>query len=296
MNRAIRLLATAGVVAVLATAVFAARERSAQANIVNGEYSMELTTAAGSVAAGNTFVVNAGVVHDGSVGAYQAAQWSIGYVNTVVQFTSAVKDAAAPGACFSSSDNTTRTLVGCIDVTGATITYSGVAWDVTYTCMPEGGVTDFTLLGTTGLTPATFVKIGTVVQPIHVHNIGTVTCTPAGAATNTPTVTQTGTPTATATPGSGVVRSATPTQTTPTQTTTPPAIDQTPQPAVTASPAPKATAASPGGGAGAGGVRLPSTGTGPSAAHGLAGLWVALGVAVIGGTAGTIGWRRRALP
>ena len=264
---------------------------------------MELTTSAGSVAVGNTFVVNAGVVHDGSVGAYSAAQWSVGYDNTIVQYVSSVKDAAGPAECISHSDNTVRTLLGCLSLAGPTMTFSGVAWNVTYTCIAPGPAA----LAFLGASPSTttFVKIGTVVQPIHTHTVS-VTCTGAAlpTSTSTATATRTATPVATNTPGPTATTTPTPLatntpytilSTTPTASVTPLPGDQTPQPAATVtSAAPQPVATQPGGGAGAGVVRPPDTGTGPSADHPLVWLWVALGVAAIGGAAGAIGWRRRA--
>ena len=190
--------------------------RPTSADIVSGQFSMELSTGATTVPLTNTFVVSAAVVHDGSVGLYSAAQWSVGYDNTVVQYTSATANAAVAGSCFTKSDNGTRTLLGCLSLAGPTINYSGVAWDVTYTCVADG-VTTFTLLGASPST-TTFVKIGTISQPIHAHNIATVTC---GAGAPPPTPTQTSTATATATGTNTPTQTATATTTnTPTATNT----------------------------------------------------------------------------
>ena len=152
-----------------------------------GQYTLELTTPATSVAIGSTFVVAVAVLHDNSVGAYTAVQWSVNYNSVVVQFASATRDAQAPSECFSNSDNGTRTLLGCISLAGPTMTYSGVAWDLSYTCISKGSTT-FTV--ETSATKS-FVKIDANAQPLQTHNSSSVTCAdaadvPTSAATNTP--------------------------------------------------------------------------------------------------------------
>ena len=54
------------------------------ADIVNGEYSMEMAASSTNVNVGDTFTITVGVFHDNSVGTYGAAQWSVGYDNTIV--------------------------------------------------------------------------------------------------------------------------------------------------------------------------------------------------------------------
>ena len=171
---------------------------SSQAHVVGGQYSMELTTAATTVPLGGTFTLNAGVVHDGSVGAYTAVQWSVAYDNTIVQFASAEIDAQAPAECSAHSDNGTRTLVGCISLGGPTITFSGIAWDITYTCIAPGVAT----FAFAGVNSFTWVKVGTETQPIHTHDGAGVTCGgDAAGPTVGPMAAPTGTVGANATPG-----------------------------------------------------------------------------------------------
>ena len=171
---------------------------SSQADVVSGQYSMELTTDATAAPLGGTFTVHVGVVHDGSVGAYTAVQWDVGYDDTIVQFASAATDAQAPAECSAHSDNGTRTLVGCINLGGPTITFSGIAWDITYTCIAPG-VATFTFAGVNSFT---WVKIGTETQPIHTHDGTGVTCGgDAAGPTVGPMAAPTGTVGANATPG-----------------------------------------------------------------------------------------------
>ena len=120
MIRAIRLAAVLAAVSVVVGAVFGAR--TAQADVVTGQYSMEMSSAAfgGSVATGSTFVVAVGVFHDGTVPNYQGVQWKVlhtgGFVSTAVGSIALVGGAPA-GACTSKSENslTEITSVGCLD-------------------------------------------------------------------------------------------------------------------------------------------------------------------------------------
>ena len=237
MNMKIRAL-LGGAVAMAFVAVGAwallSRPGSTSADIVPGEYSMEMAASSTNVNVGQNFTVTVGVFHDNSVGAYGAAQWSVGYDNTKVTH---VSEALSPdatsvaGSCFSHSDNGTRTLLGCISLVGDTITYSGNVWVVTYTCSNPGAAL-FQFLVPSGLTPQTFVKTSGAAQPIHVHDNITVNCIgPTSTPTNTPTVTNT--PTATNTPSPN--DTSTPTNTaTATLTAT---STRTPTPTATSTPA-----------------------------------------------------------
>jgi hypothetical protein len=197
--------------------------RDSEADIVPGSYSLTL---GGSVAAG-TITVTIAIEHDGSnPGNYQGVQWNTDYDQSRVAFVSASKTGPAPGDCdfVAPNDDGDRILVGCVNFGGNNISFSGVAFTATFSCLNPGSAT-FTL---TNLGLDTFVQKTTGNQPIHIHDF--IAECPAPP-TETPTFTPSLTPTITSTPA--------PTDT-PTNTPT-----ATPTPLFSATPSP--TAVPPGG-------------------------------------------------
>jgi hypothetical protein len=161
--------------------------RTTHADIVPGEYSLELNITPDQADLGAQFTVNAGIFYSGQPN-YQAVQWQVGYDSSLVSFVSAAKDPAAPPECSWSSDNGDSTLLGCIDLEGPNLSYSGVAWQVVYQCN-NPGVAFFNLTGAEGLpTDKTFVKISTTRQAINTQG-DSISCGGAPPpATPTPTV------------------------------------------------------------------------------------------------------------
>jgi hypothetical protein len=221
----------------LATALLASRP--SHADIVAGEYSLEVNITPTQADLGAQFTVKAGIFHEEipsdctevptPFGCYQAVQWDINYDESLVSIISMTRDSAsgAPTNCSTKNDNTTRVLLGCIDVTGPNLEYSGNAWNVVAQCNANGNA-HFILQNTSGASASTFVKVGTTRQSIHTHD-DSIFCGPPPP-TDTPTLTATPTSTAspTETPSPTPTRTGTPTRT-PTPTPTipvPPGQDQ----------------------------------------------------------------------
>lgn len=188
----------------LVWALFAVnRAPTSSANIVPGEYSLEVGIAPTQADLNAPFTVNAGVFQSGL--SYQAVQWDIAYDASLIaiDITNTLRDPAAPPNCSTKSDNGVRVLLGCIDLSGPNLTYSGNVWRVAASCIANGTANFVLELVNT----KTFVKIGSVLQPIHTHD-DSIICgppppTPTPTITDTPlpaTNTATRTPTMTATP------------------------------------------------------------------------------------------------
>jgi hypothetical protein len=238
---------------------------------------------------------------NGPAGAYQAVQWDLDYEEADVDIVSITKVPAAPANCSANNDNGTRVLIGCIDIFGANLTYSGDAWIVTAVCLNPTPTADFTLQNASGAGATTFVRTGisaTDNQPIGLTN-ATVNC--SGGAAVTPTFTPS--PTRTATPtvqtgGQTVVPRDTSTAT-PVGTSTPggqtPPAGETPgggEPGGGGQPG--GGGATPGGGTGPGGVRPPSTGDGSTGGSGgMTWLWLALAGTAIAVATGSVGLKLR---
>ncbi len=188
------------------------RAPTSSANIVPGEYSLEVGIAPTQANLSTPFTVNAGVYHTGL--AYQAVQWDIAYDASLIaiDITGTSRDPAAPPACSTKSDNGIRVLLGCIDLSGPNLTYSGNVWRVAASCIANGTASFVLELVNT----KTFVKIGSVLQPVHTHD-DSIFCGPPPP-TSTPTITDTPLP-ATNTPTRTPTVTATPTRT-PTATPT----------------------------------------------------------------------------
>ncbi len=176
------------------------------ANIVPGEYSIEVNIASTQANVAVPFTVLASLVH--AQPPYQSAQWFIEYDETLIDIDIAgtAKLGAAPSQCFSKNDNGTRVLLGCLDLGGPNITYSGNVWNIPATCIANGTAA-FQIFG---INVNSFVKIGAVVQPAHGHD-DSIFCGPPPP-TDTPTATDTPAP-ATNTPTPTPSNTATPTRT-----------------------------------------------------------------------------------
>jgi hypothetical protein len=164
--------------------------RTIHADIVPGEYSLEVNITPTQADLGAQFTVNVGIFHSGQPN-YQAVQWKIDYNQPQVTYVSAVEHTGAPSVCTSISDNGDTTLLGCLDLSGPNLTYSGIAYDVTYQCAATEGIATLNLVETTGATAQTFVKVSTTQQPIHTHG-DSISCggaPPADTPTPAPTLT-----------------------------------------------------------------------------------------------------------
>jgi hypothetical protein len=237
------LILVVGSAAAAALAVAAAllASRPSHADIVPGEYSLEVNITPTQADLGAQFTAKAGIFYgetpsDCSVtptpfGCYQAVQWDIDYDESLVSVVSMTRDTAsgAPANCATKNDNGTRVLLGCIDITGPNLEYSGNAWNVVFQCNASNpGNADFILENTSGATASTFVKVGTTREPIHTHDDSIFCGPPPATETPTPTATSTSTASATKTPSGTPTRTRTPTRT-PTPTPTipvPPGQDQ----------------------------------------------------------------------
>ena len=179
------------------------RARTSSADIVPGEFSMEVRITPTQADLNVPFTVGAGIYHTGM--SYQAVQWDIAYDPSLIQIDigGTVVDPSAPSACISKSDNGVRVLLGCIDLGGPNLTYSGNAWNVSAKCIANGTANFVLEL----VNSKTFVKSGATLLPVHTHD-DSIFCGPppptdTPTATNTPlppTFTPTRTPTRTSTP------------------------------------------------------------------------------------------------
>ncbi len=211
------LLAISAAIIIVAAISVSLAPRTSRADPVPGEYSLEVSIAPASANIGVPFTVVASIAHSG-MPSYQAVQWDIDYDETMIaiDIDATARDAAAPTACSVKNDNSLRILVGCIDVFGANLSYSGPAWNVVASCTGTNGNAPFTLQNTTGTSAKTFVKIGSFFQPIHTHNDAIFCGPPPPTDTPTPTNTPlppTFTPTRTPTPTSTPTRTPSPTPT-----------------------------------------------------------------------------------
>lgn len=142
---------------------------TARADIQSGEFSVALNAEPSSVAEGDEATIQVLVEHGGEPN-YQAVQWFFTYDVNLIEVVSLEKAAAAPEACVAKNDNGSRVLLGCLDLGGVNISYSGVAFNVRVRCI-AGGEAEFVL----GDAARTFVKNGPDSRDIHTHNT-TLTC------------------------------------------------------------------------------------------------------------------------
>ncbi len=201
--------------------------RPSHADVQPGSYSLEVSAAATPVAVGSSFTVDVSILH-ADMPAYQAVQWGVDFDEMLVapgalSPVASIRDASAPNECSNASSNGLRVALGCIDIFGANLTYSGVVWHVPFTCLAPG-TASFTLMNETETPNAmTFVRIGVAYQPVHTHAVS-VECT-GPALTHTPAATATPTGTATTIPPT-----PTETQVPPTPFATAPRATDTPFP------------------------------------------------------------------
>lgn len=160
-------------IAVAAGILAASTTMTSDAHVVPGEYSLAIDVVPDEATLGSEFLVTLGVFHNEAP--YQAAQWRGTFSSALVQPVGAGRHLGAPLTCFPISHYTDGTIVAhCIDVTGPTLTYSGVAIDLFEKCVAPG-VATYSLLYTIGATAKTFVKVGATLQPIHTHD-DVITC------------------------------------------------------------------------------------------------------------------------
>jgi len=321
-------LVTAGIAVVALAALLGGSlgTRDTSADVVSGQYSMEVIISETSVPVGNTFTAQLWIQHNFAIsdcasdpsqtGCYAAAQWNLDFDQTVVSAgancmgaaacTTITRQAGSPTQCNQEANNGDRVLTGCIDISGDVLEYSGHVFNIVFTCTSNGPAV-FTL--TTGTQPTFVATFDGTNQPIHVHG-DTVSC--GTGATATPTRTNTPAPaTATFTPTRTPTRTATPCPTTGCTTpTVHPRHTNTPTPAATDTPGagetpppggetPPPTGGTPGttpptggGGAGGGGVTPPDTGSGGNADAGSA-TWLVLGLTAAGALAAGGGYAVR---
>ena len=234
-------------------AMSAITAKPAQADNAGG-YSMEVRIAASQVALTDPFEIGVGIYDIPAP--YQSAQWNIDYDQTLIDIDSIaeiVKDPLAPAECTSKNDNGTRFLVGCVGLSGPTLTYSGNAWTITAFCI-AAGTANFTLT-----LVSTNVSDGTSAQTIHTHN-DSIECGGAGP-TDTPVPVV-----ASATIHPRNTNTRTPKTATPTPSVTPAAVVETPAPAGGSPAAAAPTLA--GAGVGRTGIAPPDTGSGDGTRRG----------------------------
>jgi hypothetical protein len=195
-----RLTVTALVLAALVAAALVALAVRTDADVRSGEFSLEVNIDETSVDVGEPFVATLAVVHDGGT-TYKAAQWDLDYDEVFINVVEIEPDVAAETNCTPRSNDGTRVLAGCIQIISGpgSLTYSGPAWHVTFTCF-IGGRVDFNLQNHPAVTFVRGGSNGNVTLPSHIHgdsiNCNGPTATPRPP-TATPTITRTHTPTQT---------------------------------------------------------------------------------------------------
>jgi len=141
--------------------------RSSHADIIAGQYSLEVSSPSTSVAVGAQFTANIGIYH--SAPSYQGVSWHVAYDSAVISVVSINKAAAAPSECSLQAYSPSRVLLGCVNLSSPSISYSGNAFQVVFQCKGNGT----TSLSIPTTSPGeTFVAIDTDPnhnQPIHTH-------------------------------------------------------------------------------------------------------------------------------
>jgi hypothetical protein len=301
------------VLLVLAMSLVGGAHRAA-ADIIPGQYSLELS---GSESNG-VITLNVAIEHDGqNPGKYQAVEWYVDYAESRVDAGSVSAGSEAPSQCAYTNDDGDRLLLGCLDLEGDNLDFSGVAFVATFYCLAPGSA-EFAI-GSLG--SDTFVTRSSGNAPVHTHDV-TIDCSetspqatppatpPAGAGTTpaAPTTSAVAQPTGGGTPGATTPGATTPGATTP-GATTPGATTAPSTPGTTAPASVRTQAARTSAAAGAAGTpstrstqatataRSGSTGTSEDNSGGGTAWWViALLVVVaavcIGGVAALIVRRR----
>lgn len=139
--------------------------RSSHADVIAGQYSLEVSTPSTSVAVGAQFTANIGIYHNAA--SYKGVQWYVTYDPAVISVVSVGKTATAPSACNLMNYTQTGDLrTACLSLTGSDIAYSGNAFQAVFQC--KGNGTTSLSLPTTQ-TGENFVSNGIVDLPIHTH-------------------------------------------------------------------------------------------------------------------------------
>jgi hypothetical protein len=183
------------------------------ADPVDGSYSLELAVDDPSVAVGDSFTIRA-VIDRGTNPPYQAAQWRFRFDPEFMSIEELRTADGAPDVCSFTSSDSNSVLLGCIDLSGPNLDFSGTAFEVIATCESDAAI-ELNLDGN----DASFVAGGNLddpYQPVHLHG-ATVNCGSGGPTVVVPT----------ATPDPGVPS---------------PGPITSPQPGGTATPAPDGTA------------------------------------------------------
>jgi len=257
-----RLGALLAAVIIATAGVLMWSSRDTEADVVTGQYSMEVIIAETSDEVGgatfvaqlwiqHNFFAQPGVCPDEPSGCYAAAQWNLDYDETLVDAgancsgaaacTQITRQAGSPTSCNQENDNGVRILTGCIDISGDNLGFSGRVFNIVFNCI-GAGTANFTL--TTGTQPTFVATFDGTNQPIHVHG-DSITCT-GGAVTNTPTATATATNTLTPTPTNTTqAPTNTPTNTATNTPTNTPTNTATNTPTNTSTPTPTNTVPGP---------------------------------------------------
>jgi hypothetical protein len=162
-----RFPALIAVLALSLMSVFAGTQ-AANADVRSGQYSLGLTLDDAQRDEGGETTLRVSIEHSGMPN-YQAVQWAVEYDENIVSVQSMDADAAAPEQCGFTNDSGTVALLGCIDLTGSNIGYSGIVYNLRVRC-EAGGAARFVLADPSGNSARTFVKIGTTSQEIHTHD------------------------------------------------------------------------------------------------------------------------------
>ena len=124
--------------------------------------------------------------------AYLAAQWKVFYVPAAMSVVSITRSPGAPEVCNLSNDDGAAVVVGCIDISGPNLVYSGSAYDVVAECKKDG---ELQLNLASPDTTKTFVSAGGLnsFETVHTHG-DSVICGAGGAVIISPTATPPPTP------------------------------------------------------------------------------------------------------
>jgi len=129
------------------------------ADIRPNDYSLEAIIDPAS--SSGEFTVAVGIFH--TAAPYQAVQWHLDYDENRVDIV-AMNQVGGAGEC-QFNDNGTRVLLGCIDLNGANLSFSGIAYNVVARCL-NAGAAPFSLSGLT----STWVKNGAQTLSVHTHS------------------------------------------------------------------------------------------------------------------------------
>ena len=106
---------------------------TSRAHIVAGQYSLEVQAPA---SANGQFTAGVAIHHFTTK--YQAVQWKVNYDQSKLRAVSVSRDGPAPSQCEFTSIGADRVLLGCIDLGGANLSYSGNVFTITFECIGSG--------------------------------------------------------------------------------------------------------------------------------------------------------------